>query len=71
MERSCPPCQRMTAKAAPHPDLISLSKMENSQLFKCRCCNSYLHLDLNGWEILSAGNYPPQTQDDSHSLRSA
>ncbi|NVK42519.1 MAG: hypothetical protein HWE39_14860 [Oceanospirillaceae bacterium] len=57
MERSCPSCQQLNTLVTPHPELVTLSKQLNSELFKCRSCNSFLMLDQNGWEILSAGEY--------------
>lgn len=70
MERTCPSCQQTVAQGDPHPGLVSLSKMQHSQLFKCHCCNSYLHLDQDGWEILSAGEYRSVNPLD-HTRRSA
>jgi len=70
MERTCPSCQQTVTKGEPHPGLVSLSKMQHSQLFKCHCCNSYLHRDQDGWEILSAGEYQAVTPPDQ-ALQSA
>ncbi|MFC6673891.1 hypothetical protein [Marinobacterium aestuariivivens] len=57
MESTCPSCQLLVSQGRPHPHLHTLSTLKDSQLFKCRCCNSYLHRDQSGWEVLSAGHY--------------
>ncbi len=57
MENTCPSCEQLISQGIPHPYLVTISSLQDSQLSKCRCCNSYLHSYLDNWEVISAGHY--------------
>jgi hypothetical protein len=57
MESSCPSCELLLSQQRQHPYLVNISSLQDSQLYKCRCCNSYLHHYLGQWEIISIGHY--------------
>jgi hypothetical protein len=55
MEYICPSCRLQVTQSQPHAGLVSISALKDSELYKCRCCDSYLHCFLGIWEVLSAG----------------
>jgi len=57
MESTCPSCELLITQQRQHPYLVNISSLQDSQLYKCRCCNSYLHRYLSQWEIISIGYY--------------
>ncbi|UTW12657.1 hypothetical protein [Marinobacterium rhizophilum] len=57
MESTCPSCELLITQQRHHPYLVNISSLQDSQLYKCRCCNSYLHRYLSQWEIISIGFY--------------
>jgi hypothetical protein len=57
MESTCPSCELLISQQRHHPYLVNISSLQDSQLYKCRCCNSYLHHYQNQWEIISIGFY--------------
>lgn len=70
MESTCPSCELLISQQRHHPYLVNISTLQDSQLYKCRCCNSYLHCYLQQWEIISIGYYderqsPPTPSTDS------
>ncbi len=74
MESTCPSCELLISQQRHHPYLVNISSLQDSQLFKCRCCNSYLHRYLNQWEVISIGFYderqsPPMSPDETKSDR--
>lgn len=64
MESTCPSCQQLVNLGRPHPNLVIISSLQHSQLFKCANCNSFLHRDQDGWEILSSGGADIDDHDD-------
>ncbi len=70
MESTCPSCELLISQQRHHPYLTNISTLQDSQLYKCRCCNSYLHRYRQQWEIISVGYYderqsPPTPGTDS------
>jgi hypothetical protein len=57
MENTCPSCAQLISHGLKHPYLINISSLQDSQLYRCRCCNSYLHCYLDSWEVISEGRY--------------
>jgi hypothetical protein len=49
MESTCPSCELLISQQRHHPYLVNISTLQDSQLYKCRCCNSYLHCYLPQW----------------------
>jgi|GEM_PF-1646558 len=57
MESACPLCYGLVVHGRLHPKLTKISAIEQSVLYKCNCCEAYLHHFEGSWEIMSGGHY--------------
>ncbi|WP_286238246.1 hypothetical protein [Neptuniibacter halophilus] len=57
MENACNLCYNLVLHYQPHSELKKISELRDSELYKCCCCNAYLHKQRGEWEIISAGEF--------------
>jgi len=56
MNQCCRLCQQLYNASPPHSDLLLLSEVTGSQIFKCQNCNTYMHFVLDVWEVFMASS---------------
>ncbi len=67
MESACTLCYDLVLHHKPHTALTKISALEDSELYKCRCCSAYLHKHHGIWEIISSGHYTDIPQEQASS----
>ncbi|NQZ33790.1 MAG: hypothetical protein HRU06_21180 [Oceanospirillaceae bacterium] len=55
MNQCCDACQKLLTTGTTHADLILLSEVTGSKIFKCQNCKTYMHFVLGVWEVFMAG----------------
>ncbi len=61
MNHCCLSCQEVLDSGKPHQELLLLSEVSESKIYKCERCKTYMHFVLGVWELFMASS-PPQTQ---------
>ena len=56
MNQCCRLCQQLYKASPPHSDLLLLSEVTGSKIYKCQSCNTYMHFVLNVWEVFMASS---------------
>ncbi len=64
MNHCCLPCQEVLDSGKPHQELVLLSEVSESKIYKCKGCKTYMHFVLGVWEVFMASS-PPQTQKNA------
>lgn len=55
MSQCCDACQKLLKDGVTHSDLILLSEVTGSKIFKCQHCKTYMHFVLGVWEVFMVG----------------
>jgi len=64
MNKCCNACQQLLNDGSAHSDLILLSEVTGSKIFKCQECKTYMHFVLNVWEVFMASTPTYRNIDD-------
>ncbi|NRA21588.1 MAG: hypothetical protein HRU05_14000 [Oceanospirillaceae bacterium] len=57
MKHCCQACQTLITTGTTHSQLVLLSEVTGSKIFKCHDCQTYMHFVLGVWEVFMAS--PP------------
>lgn len=51
MDSCCSLCKEVLVTGIPHAELVLISEVTESKIFKCHRCKTFMHFSSGDWEI--------------------